>query len=480
MAQQAVSLSPYLKLGPPRAPEAEQALLGALLLDAEGISKIEGTLADQDFFEEIHRRVFRCMLKLYAEGRSVDAITLHNELKGDALYQDHGGENYLAGLVDRVGSQAHLQDYARIVREKSVLRELIKATTQIYEECYQEESRSDPLKPTDSVRGLLDRAEARIFQVAQERVESGFVSVRDVIHPLMESLESARQHKTHVTGISTGFGKLDELTSGLQRAELILLAGRPGQGKTALGLNLAGHVALECRKSVAIFSLEMDYRSLLLRLLCSEARANGQKLRRGYLERDRFENITMAASRFLDADIYIDDSRSLSTLDVRSRARRLASQLRVSGKELGLLIIDYLQLMRSGSRYVESRQLEVSDISRGLKILAKDLNVPIVAMSQLSRRPEEKGREGRPQLSDLRDSGSLEQDADMVLFIYRPGLYKSNSTPEERAAAEIVIGKQRNGPLGSVNLVFLEHCTKFVEPLEGGPSDAASAEDAVV
>ncbi|MEK6543532.1 MAG: DnaB-like helicase C-terminal domain-containing protein, partial [Elusimicrobiota bacterium] len=337
MAANAATLSPYFKLGAPRAPQAEQALLGALLLGAEGFSKIEGTVTDHDFYEEVHRRIFRVMVKLYGDGRNIDAVTLHEALKADTLYQDSGGGNYLTSLMERVGSQAHIEDYARIVKEKGVLRDLITAATEIYEDCYKEESSSDPLKPSDSIRDLLDRSENRIFKLAQARSTSGFLCVRDMVNPLMETLETARQKKVMTTGLPTGFKKLDELTSGLHNNELILIAARPGQGKTAFALNIASHVALEAKKAVAIFSLEMDGQQLLMRMVCAEAQADSQKLRKGYLERKHYENITHAASRFFDADIFIDDSRNLTPLEVRSRARRLHSQLRANSKELGLV-----------------------------------------------------------------------------------------------------------------------------------------------
>ncbi len=472
------TLSPLLRMGPPRAPEAEQALLGALLLDAETISRIEGKIRDQDFFDEIHRRIFRTIIRLYADGRSIDIVTLHNALKGDNLYQESGGESYLASLLERVGSAAHLEEYARIVREKAVLRELIRAATEIYEECSREENRKDGPRSSSDISQVLDHAESKIFKVAQERSTTGFVCIRDMVHPLMESLEKARQQKAYVTGINTGFKKLDEFTSGFQKTDFIIIAGRPGQGKTAFALNLASNVALGLGKAVAVFSLEMDSKSLLLRMLCGEARANAQMLRRGYLERERFEAITHAASRFLEADIYLDDTRSLTPLDIRSRSRRLATELRLKGKELGLVVIDYLQLLRSSER-TESRQTEVAEISRSLKALAKDLDVPLVALSQLSRRPEEKGREGRPQLADLRESGALEQDADLVLFLYREETYKPND-PRLAGKAELIIGKQRNGPLGTVDLTFIKEYTRFEEAAYSNEAAATDGLDAIV
>lgn len=475
----------YLKAQAPRAPEAEQALLGALILDSEGLSKLEGQITDRDFFDELHRRIFRAVARLVSEGKSVDPVTLHNELKADSLYQDAGGESYLASLAERVGSQAHLQDYGRIVREKAVLRELIRATTEIQEDCHKEEGRRDTLKATAGIAELLDRAETKIFRIAQERATSGFESVPKLIHPFMEKLSKAREQKAILTGLSTGYPKLDEYTMGLQNTDFVILAGRPGQGKTALALNIASHVSLDLKKPVAFFSLEMDKNSIMLRMLSAEARVDGRPLRRGYVitrkadgEQVRsWDHLTRAASKFLEADLYIDDSRMLSTLEVRSRARRLASELAVQGKKLSLIVIDYLQLLRFGEK-VESRQQEVSEISRSLKALAKDLDVPVLALSQLSRRPEDKGREGgRPQLSDLRESGALEQDADAVLFVFREAMNRSSEDPVERAKTELIIGKQRNGPLGVVKMVFLEEYTRFEQ--EDAFAPAAPPQDTV-
>ncbi|MBI4062903.1 MAG: replicative DNA helicase [Elusimicrobia bacterium] len=464
------SLAPHLKLGPPRSPEAEKACLGALILDPEGLSKIEGLLDERDFFEEIHRRIFRAIARLFSSGRPVDLVTLHNELQGDSLYQDCGAENYLTELVNAVGSQAHLQEYSRIVRDKGVLRELLRAATEIYEDCYRQEARKDGWKAAPGIGELLDQAEARIFRLAQNRGSAGFAKVRELIHPLMEDLMNVQQNRTtRVTGVATGFSKLDELTSGFQKSDFIIVAARPSQGKTALALNLAGHVGLTLKQPVAFFSLEMSKNAILLRMLCAEARVDGQKLRRGFLERERFQDLTNAASRLMEADIYIDDSSTLTSLEVRARARRLASELRTQGKELSLVIIDYLQLLHHGEKS-ENRQQEVSEISRNLKALARDLGVPLVALSQLSRRPEERERKGHPQLSDLRESGSLEQDSDLVLMIYRPDINKPNATKEDRAKAEIIIAKQRNGPIGMIPMLFLEDHTRFVE-LESGRAD---------
>lgn len=458
---------PGAKSGAPRSPEAEKACLGALLLDPDGISKLDGVLEDKDFFEEVNRRIFRALTRLYGAGRPIDIITINNELQGDSLYQGAGGEAYLTDLMEKVGSAAHIHDYARIVREKAVKRELLRAGIKICEDVYREDSKADSLRPTSGVSELLDRAESLIFRLSQERSTSGMVKMSEFVHPLMENLEKARG-TDRVIGLSSGFAKLDEYTAGLQKGEFIIVGARPGQGKTALAMNIACHAGLTQKKAVAIFSLEMSKEAILLRMLCAEARIDSHRLRKGYLDRERFGYLTEAASRVLESDIYIDDTAGLSCLEVRSRARRLAHELNTQKKELSLVIVDYLQLLRHGDSRFENRQQEVSEISRSLKALSKDLNVPLVALSQFSRRPEERDRSGRPQLSDLRESGSLEQDADVVLMIYRPGLKKDNPTDEERRAVELIIGKQRNGPLGTIPLVFLDYCTRFVEPVSDG------------
>jgi replicative DNA helicase len=318
-----------------------------------------------------------------------------------------------------------------------------------------------------------------------ERATTGFVGLKDLVYPFMENLEKVRRSEALVTGLPTGIAKLDELTLGLQPSNLILVAGRPGQGKTALALNVLSHVGLRLKMPVAFFSLEMDKESLVLRLISAEAGIDGQALRRGYLKplegsgARGWEAITQAASRFLDCDVYIDDTSFLNTLDLRSRARRLVGELQAKDKKLGLVIVDYLQMLQVSDRR-ENRQQDVAEISRSLKALAKDLGVPVVALSQLSRRPEDKGREGgRPQLADLRDSGALEQDADLVLFVYREALGRPNTSPEERAKAELIIGKQRNGPLGTVYLTFLERFTRFV-PAEFPQEHGAGTDEETV
>ncbi|MBI4668973.1 MAG: replicative DNA helicase [Elusimicrobia bacterium] len=462
MPETIISSPPHLKTGLPRAPEAEKACLGALILDSDGLSKIEGILEDKDFFEELHRRIHRSIKRLFTTGRSIDLVTLHNEIQADPMYQGAGGMAYLTDLMEKVGTQAHLADYARIVREKAMVRELLRTTAEIEEECYREENRIGTLRPNAGAKELLEKAEAKIFRLAQERAVGGFVKMSDLVHPLMQSLE--RQKTTHLTGLATGFAKLDEFTSGLQKSDFIIIGARPNQGKTALALNLAAYTGLTLKQPVAIFSLEMTKPAITQRMLCAEAGVDAHDLRRGFLKRERYRDLTNAASRLLESDIFIDDTSSLTCLEVRSRARRLVSSLRAQGKELSLVIIDYLQLLRSSEK-MENRQQEVSEISRSLKALARDLEVPLVALSQFSRRPEERDRSGRPQLSDLRESGSLEQDADLVLMIHRPNFNKQNATPQERAQTDLIIGKQRNGPSGvTVSLTFLDYCTRFVEP----------------
>jgi replicative DNA helicase len=345
---------------------------------------------------------------------------------------------------------ANIEHYARIVKDKAVLRQLIHVSTKIVTAAYSQ---------AGDVADLLDEAEHQIFSIAQSKAEKGFVSVSDLVHDVIETVEKLYQRKTHVTGVPTGFSEIDAMTSGFQPSNLIIIAGRPSMGKTSFAMNIAEHVALHEKKPVAVFSLEMSREELMLRMLCSQARVDSHKVRRGYLEKKYWNTLTAAASQIAQSPIYIDDSSALSVLEMRARSRRLAAELSAKGTPLALIMVDYLQLMRGMGR-VESRQQEISEISRNLKALARDLRVPVMALSQLSRRPEEKGREGRPQLSDLRESGAIEQDADLVAFIFREEVYKPQEL-DNQGKAKILIAKQRNGPTGEVELAFLREFTKF-------------------
>jgi replicative DNA helicase len=387
---------------------------------------------------------------LFAEGAAVDVVTVGEQLKNQKLLTEIGGPSYLTDLTNLLPTAANVDHYAQIVKDKAILRQLIHVSTRIVQAAYLQQ---------EDVVSLLDEAEHQIFNIAQSHAERGFVSVSDLVHDVIETVEKLYQRKTHVTGVATGFTELDAMTSGFQPSNLIIIAGRPSMGKTSFALNIAQHVAIRERRPVALFSLEMSREELMLRMLCSEARVDSHKVRRGYLEKRYWGTLTSSASQIAQAPIYIDDSSTLSVLEMRARSRRLAAELAAKGTPLSLLMVDYLQLMHGIGR-VESRQQEISEISRNLKSLARDLRVPVVALSQLSRRPEEKGREGRPQLADLRESGAIEQDADLVAFIFREELYKPQEL-ELQGKARIMIAKQRNGPTGEFELAFLREYTRF-------------------
>ncbi|MBI4052097.1 MAG: replicative DNA helicase [Elusimicrobia bacterium] len=439
---------------PPHSLEAEMAVLGSMLIEREAIDRALEILDSKHFYHDAHRKIFEAMLHLYQQNRAVDVVTLTEELKTSKLLGEVGGPTYLTDLIHQVSTAAHIQHYAHIVHQKGILRELIHAATQIVERSYTEQSEAGV---------LLDQAESAILSISQKQALQGFEPASKIAHDVIENIEALHQKKTLVTGVPTSFAEFDRLTGGLQKSDLIILAARPSQGKTALALNIAAHVSIEKNIPTAIFSLEMNKQSIVTRLICSEVGANLSEVRRGYFRRELWTQLTSAGARLESAPLYIDDTPGLSILDARTRARRLASELKAQGKELGLVILDYLQMMRGANWRAESREREVAEISRMLKNLARDLNVPVLALSQLSRRVEEKGREGRPQLSDLRESGALEQDADVVAFIYRREIYDPTN-PEFQRKAEIIIAKQRNGPTDTVLLNFFRESTRFENP----------------
>ena len=442
---------PYRDRRPPYSEDAEQAVLSAMLMDQDAVMRAAETLDDTMFYAERHRRLFRAMIALTETGSVVDPLTLSDELGRRGELEAAGGKDYIGFLVDVVPTSANVEYHARIVREKSLLRRLIETSTSIVQAAFEGKATAD---------ALLDEAESRIFQVSQQRGREGFTRIKELLWPTMERIEDLQRGGKTVTGVPTGFGDLDELTSGFQASDLIVIAARPSMGKTALTLNIAQHASIEARVPVAFFSLEMSKESLVQRMLTSEARVDAQRLRKGMLRDDDFPRLARAAGILSSAPVYIDDTPGITMLEMRSKARRLKAEA-----ELGLIIVDYLQLMQGPSES-ENRQQEVSMISRGLKSLAKELGVPVVALSQLSRAPEQRAGEdkGRPQLSDLRESGAIEQDSDVILFIYRPEVYfgpvdKDGNSLEGRA--EIIVGKQRNGPIGSVSLFFHKQYTRF-------------------
>ncbi len=388
--------------------EAEVSVLGGMLIDRDAVARAVEIVDDSMFYREAHRRLFRAMSRLFERGEAIDVITLSEELKKTGELEAAGGMPYLAELLDAVPTAANLDYHARIVREKALLRRLIEAASETIREAYDQGDRS--------VEEVLDSAEQRIFKVAQSHERTGFVWIKEILWPTFEHIERLQESKSGITGVPTGFADVDRMTTGLQKGELCIVAGRPSMGKTSWVLNVAQNVAIEHQIPVAIFSLEMSKEQLVQRLLCAEGRVDSQKLRRGRLSTEEFQRLAAAAGHLNTAPLWIDDSPGSTVLEMRAKARRLKAET-----DLGLLIVDYMQLMSSHGR-AESRVQEVSEISRGLKALARELEIPVVALSQLSRAPEQRS-DRRPQLSDLRESGSIEQDADLVMFLYRPEYY---------------------------------------------------------
>ena len=435
----------------PHSAEAERAVLGAILLDNALFDQTSEILIPGDFYLESHRSIFSTMERLSSDSRVIDSLTLREELKKDNTLEAVGGVTYIASLLDGVPRVSSVDHYSRIVKEKSLLRKLIHAANEILLRGISNEE--DPLE-------LLERAEKSIFDIGQEKIQSGFVQLQDLLTKSYENIEALYQRKELITGISTGFVELDRLTSGFQPADLIIVAARPGLGKTSLVVNIAQYSAIQNSKVVGIFSLEMAAQQLVTRMLCAEARVDSHKVRSGYLSKEDWNRLAKTMSKLARAQVFVDDTPGISIVEMRSKARRLKAE-----HGLDLLIVDYLQLMAGTStgtriRY-ENRQQEISSISRSLKIMAKELQVPLIAVSQLSRAPEQRRGDHRPQLSDLRESGSIEQDADLVLFIYREDLYKKEEDLEEQGVVQLIIGKQRNGPTGVVKLAFIEQWTKF-------------------
>ena len=436
---------------PPQNLEAEQSVLGGILIENEAINRVMEILDADDFYRDGHRKIFNALINLSERDEPADLITLTNELRKIDQLDSIGGASYLASLIDSVPTAANIEYYAKIVKEKSILRKLIQTSTEIITQSY--EDRGD-------VEVFLDEAERAIFDISEKRVRPSFFSIRDVVKESFKTIERLFQKKELVTGVPSGFKELDRMTAGFQPSDLIIIAGRPSMGKTAFCLNVAQYAAIENKIPVAVFSLEMSKEQLVIRMLCSEAHVEGTRLRTGFLNESDWPKLTIAAGNLSEAPIYIDDSAALSVLELRAKARRLKSE-----RGLGMLIIDYLQLMKGRAR-VESRQQEISEISRSLKALAKELNIPVIAVSQLSRKTEERTG-NRPQLSDLRESGAIEQDADLILFIYRDEVYNRSEDNPNRGKAEVVIGKQRNGPIGKIELAFLDKFTTFKDLYKG-------------
>jgi replicative DNA helicase len=439
------ALEDNLRKVPPQNLEAESSVLGGVLLENDAINVVLEVLRPEDFYRESHRKIFRAMIELLDRNEPVDLITLSDFLKGRNELEAVGGTSYLAALADFVPTAANISYYARIVREKAILRSLIGAATEIATRGYEEQG---------NVEEFLDTAEKVIFDISEKKIKASFVSVGDMIKDTLKTVEKLYERKEMVTGVPTGYEDLDKLTAGLQPADLIIVAGRPGMGKTAFALNIATNAAYT-GVGAAVFSLEMAKEQLVLRMLCSEARVNSSKVRSGYLGERDFPQLAKAAGRLHEAPIYIDDTPAISVLELRAKARRL---VRDRSKKIGLIVVDYLQLMR-GMGAANNREQEISEISRSLKALAKELNVPVMALSQLNRRVEDRG-DRRPMMSDLRESGAIEQDADVIMFIYRDEVY-NKSDESKKGLAEVIVAKQRNGPIDTINLTFLSEFTRF-------------------
>jgi replicative DNA helicase len=448
---------------PPQSLEAEESVLGGILLDNAALDRVVELIGPDDFYRGAHRKLFRAMLELSEENEPVDMITLGERLRARGELVEVGGAAFLAELTERVPTAANVAHHARIVRNRSVLRGLITAATEIATRGYE---------ASDNVGDLLDRAEQLIFEISERQVRTSFTHIQNLLVDTVKTIERLYEQKQAVTGVPTGFADLDRMTAGLQPSDLIIIAGRPSMGKTAFCLNVAEHAALRADVGVAVFSLEMSKEQLAMRMLCSEARVDLARVRTGHLSEREFPKLAMAAGRLGDAPVYIDDTPALSILELRAKARRLK---RDAAAKLGLVIVDYIQLMRS-SEGKDSREQEISEISRSLKALAKELKVPVVALSQLNRQVENRSPP-IPRLADLRESGAIEQDADVILFLYREEYY--NEDTDRRGIAEVHIAKQRNGPTGQVDLTFLREFTRFenreVAPEDEGPGSEGTA-----
>jgi replicative DNA helicase len=430
----------------PQSIEAEKSVLGAILLENSAINRAQELLAEGDFYREPHRLLFKVMSDLSERATPIDPVTVKEELARSGKLESVGGPAYIASLLDGVPHSSNVEHYAKIVKEKSILRRLIQAGGEMVRNAYE---------AAQDVDEILDRSERLVFEIAQDQMRSGFVPMRVIADQSLKTIERLSEHRELVTGLPTGFPTLNEMTSGLQPSDLVIIAARPGMGKTSFALNIAQHAAAREGRRVGVFSLEMSREQLFLRLLTGQARVDAHRLRTGRLGREEWARLTAAFGELSGMPISIDDTAGTGVMEMRAKSRRLKME-----QGLDLLIIDYLQLMRGRGRF-ENRNQEISEISRSLKELAKELHLPVIAISQLSRAPEQRGSDRRPQLSDLRESGAIEQDADVVMFIYREEVYKP--TEENRGRAQIIIAKQRNGPIGTIDLAFIREYTKFEE-----------------
>lgn len=431
---------------PPHNIEAEQAVLGAVFLEPEALARATEFLVPEDFYRASHQRIFNAMVSLTDKGEPIDLVTVTSELADANILEEVGGVSYLSDLAGSVPTAANIEYYSKIVDEKSLLRRLIRTATDIVTSGYSND---------DEVEDVLNDAEKNILDVSQRKRSGAFQNIKDVLIDVYDNIEQLHHHKAQVTGVASGYRDLDQITSGFQRNDLIIIAARPSVGKTAFALNIAQNVAIHAEENVAIFSLEMGAEQLVSRMLCAEGNIDAQRLRTGRLEAEDWGKLTMAMGSLSNAGIYIDDTPGIRVSDIRSKCRRLKQE-----NGLGMILIDYLQLIQGSANSRENRQQEVSEISRSLKALARELNVPLIALSQLSRGVESR-QDKRPMMSDLRESGSIEQDADIVGFLYRDDYYDQES--EKQNIIEIIISKQRNGPVGTVELAFVKEYNKFVD-----------------
>ena len=427
----------------PQSIEAELAVLGAMLSSKDAISKALQWLRSHHFYKESHSKIFLVMSDLFDKGEPIDTISVINKLKKNKQIDNVGGAYFITGLVESVPTAANVESYAKIVLEKFMLRELIRASHELSKDAYND--RQD-------VGEILDAAEQTIFSITQDRLRGGFMPIEGILHDTFKNLDRIASNPGSVTGVASGLIDLDEITSGFQKGDLVIIAGRPSMGKTALALSVMRNAAIDFKVPVGMFSLEMANHQLAQRLLCAEGRVDSHLVRTGKLPKNQWKNLSLAVGSLAEAEIYLDDTPAITVLELRAKARRLKAE-----KNLGLIIIDYLQLMQ-GPRNIESRQQEISNISRSLKALAKELDVPVIALSQLSRAVEQRS-DHRPQLSDLRESGAIEQDADVVIFLYRSWVYSREE--EDKGKAQAIVAKQRNGPIGSVNLSFIDRFARF-------------------
>ncbi|MFH0823611.1 MAG: replicative DNA helicase [Pseudomonadota bacterium] len=447
---------------PPQFIDGERAILGGVLIDNDAVAKVLSVVTADDFYKEAHRDLFRSVTTLFNRGEPVDWVTLTAELKRSGVLERVGGTEYLTELVELVPSAANILHYAKVVKEKAVLRKMISAATEIIGKCYEHDS---------DIGEFLNQAEQLIFSIGEERLVYSLFGMKPLMTEAVKTVEILYGRHENITGVPSGFHDLDVLTAGFQPSDLIIIAGRPSMGKTSLALNVAVNAALEQGTTIGIFSLEMSKEQLALRMLCGKARVNLRNLRTGWLGGGEFQRLIQAAAILSEAPIYVDDTPAINTLDIQAKARRLKKE-----KGLGLVLVDYLQLMRSTTKS-DSREKEISEISRSLKALAKELSVPVIALSQLNRKVEERP-DKRPHLADLRESGAIEQDADVILFIYRDEVYNKSPENPNKGTAEIIIGKQRNGPIGMVKAAFkaefssfLPYTTREDEGPEAGLSD---------